>query len=114
MKIPCESFVKEILPAVRALLARDLLEKHNLTQREAARRLDMTQPAISQYKNRLRGRNAKKLESSKSISNKINDLGERIAKQDIQEEGFKSELCEICKKAREESILPDNVSSKSS
>lgn len=100
MEIFCETFVKDILPSVRALLARDLLEKHKLTQREAARRLDMTQPAISQYKNKLRGIKAKKLESSKVISNRINDLSEQIAEQEIDENEFEEKLCEICKEAK--------------
>lgn len=113
MKIQCESFVKDILPGVRALLARDLLEKHGLTQKEAARRLEMTQPAISQYKNKLRGRKVKELEASPSISNRIDDLAEGIAREEIDGEKYDSEICEICKQAKRESLLPEEASCKS-
>lgn len=106
MKLACEYFVKNILPAVRALLARDLLEKYNLTQRETARRLEMTQPAISQYKNKLRGKKVKQLESCKKISEKIDELAEGIARQKMDKEEYDSEICKICKEARKESLIP--------
>lgn len=105
MKLLCESFVKEVLPAVRSLVAKDLLEKHGLTQKEAARRLEMTQPAISQYKNRLRGRKVKRLEDSKTISNKIKVLAEQVAREEVEKKEYDERLCEICREAREESLL---------
>lgn len=110
MKLACEVFVNDLLPAVRALLARDLVEEYGLTQREAARRLDMTQPAISQYKNELRGRQIKKLENSKSVSDKIERLVEDVAEQKIDMEEYDKRFCEICKAAKEDSILEKRFS----
>lgn len=110
MKLPCEVFVNDVLPAVRAILARDLVEEHGLTQREAARRLDMTQPAVSQYKNKLRGRQLKKIENSKSVSNKIDSLIEDVAKQRIEMEDYDHRFCEICQAAKEDSILESRFS----
>lgn len=109
MDLLCEDFVKDILPAVRALLTKDLLEKYDLTQNQAAKKLDMTQPAISQYKNKLRGKKAKRLESSEKISGMINNLAERIANDQIDMDNFDEELCDICEKAKEESLLPDST-----
>lgn len=99
MELACEVFVNELLPAIRAIVARDLIEKYDLTQREAARRLDMTQPAISQYKNKLRGRKTKILENSSKVSEKINSLVKGVAKQEIEPEERESILCDICKEA---------------
>ena len=45
----CEVFVKRILPALRALLARELIEVHGLTQLEVSRILGVSQPLINYY-----------------------------------------------------------------
>ncbi len=110
MKLPCEIFVNDILPAVRAVIAKDLVEEHGLTQREAARRLDMTQPAISQYKNKLRGREIKKLENSKTVSDKIDSLVDDVAKQRIDMDKYDKRFCEICEAAKNDSILEKRFS----
>ncbi len=110
MKLSCEIFVKDLLPAVRAVIARDLVEEHGLTQREAARRLDMTQPAISQYKNKLRGRQIKKLENSRKVSQKIENLVDDVAKQRIDMENYGKRFCEICQVAKDDSILEERFS----
>jgi predicted transcriptional regulator len=52
---PEELAAKYLMPALRARIAESLIETHKLSQKEAARRLGVTQAAISQY---LRGRRA--------------------------------------------------------
>ena len=55
MKTLCELMALEVLPTVRALVAKRLVETHGLSQQVAADRLGTTQPAISQYKRDVRG-----------------------------------------------------------
>ncbi|MFP4116681.1 MAG: transcriptional regulator [Candidatus Aenigmatarchaeota archaeon] len=110
MKLVCEVFVNDLLPAVRAILARDLVEEHGLTQRETARRLDMTQPAVSQYQNELRGRQVKKIEKSEDVSRKVDGLVEDVAKQRIDMEQYDERFCEICQAAKRASILESRFS----
>jgi predicted transcriptional regulator len=57
MKSLCEEVSRDIIPAARALLVKDLVEKHGLSQVEIASRLGITQPAVSQYLRSLRGTN---------------------------------------------------------
>ena len=45
----CEMVGKYILPIYRSLLARELVEKYDFSQTQAAKRLGTTQAAISQY-----------------------------------------------------------------
>lgn len=45
----CEVFVKRMLPALRALLAKELIERHGLTQLEVSRILGVSQPLINYY-----------------------------------------------------------------
>lgn len=45
----CEVFVRRMLPALRALLAKELIERHGLTQLEVSRILGVSQPLINYY-----------------------------------------------------------------
>jgi predicted transcriptional regulator len=52
---PCEVAVKTVSPAVRALLAQTLIEKHNLKESQVAQILGVTQSAVSKYNKKIRG-----------------------------------------------------------
>ena len=54
MKLPCQSIVWNVLPAIRAAIAEELIAL-GVSQLEAARLLEMTPPAISQYRTGKRG-----------------------------------------------------------
>jgi predicted transcriptional regulator len=56
MKIFCEIMLTQILPAIKAIAAREMLKKYHMTQLEIAKVLGVTQAAISQYKNKIRGK----------------------------------------------------------
>ena len=45
----CEIVGKYVLPIFRSMLAKELVQKYNLSQTEAARKLGTTQAAVSQY-----------------------------------------------------------------
>jgi predicted transcriptional regulator len=53
--IPCEIAVKSVLPAVKALMAIELVEKHGLKQDETAEILGISQSAVSKYTRKVRG-----------------------------------------------------------
>jgi predicted transcriptional regulator len=45
----CETIGKYVLPVFRALVAKELVTTHHLTQSDAAKKIGTTQAAISQY-----------------------------------------------------------------
>jgi len=49
MSARCETVGKYVIPLFRSLLAKELVNMHHLTQKEAAKKLGTTQAAISQY-----------------------------------------------------------------
>lgn len=49
MRPPCEVVVRRLLPVLRALVAKELMTTYGWTQSQAARRLGVTQPAVSTY-----------------------------------------------------------------
>lgn len=97
MEIFCERFVKHHLPAVRSMIAKRLLERHELTQNEAAKKMKTSQPAISHYIREARGKKVKELESNEELVKKIDEVVEKIYKENLDDKEFEKLFCEICK-----------------
>jgi predicted transcriptional regulator len=94
MKIPCELIVWYVLPSIRRELARELVETHNLTQAEVARKFGVTDAAISQYLKKKRGIN-KEIENSLKYSDfrdEVSDSACRI----MDGSDIVTETCRIC------------------
>ncbi|MBS7621823.1 hypothetical protein KEJ32_06915 [Candidatus Bathyarchaeota archaeon] len=106
MLLPCEVAVKSLLPPVRAALAKQLMTKHGLKQMEAAKLLGVSQPAISLYNKKMRGK-ALDLEKDKVIKRLIEGLADSLAKGGLSHEDFTLKFCEICKVARGKGLLCD-------
>lgn len=100
----CEVFVSDILPSVRALVARELMETYGMNQIEISKKLGITQPAVSQYKRELRGQKIKKIESQKEIMFLVKNISEKIANQELKPMKSNEILCEICGKLRKVSF----------
>jgi predicted transcriptional regulator len=98
MKLYCEVVAKEILPSLRALIAKTLIEKHKLTQIEAAKRLELTQGAISQYYRYLRGVKTKQLEKDEAIIKKIEEFAAKLAS-DVSHKEAVEGFYDLCKLA---------------
>jgi len=104
LKISCELVVKYFIPAIRAMVAMRLVKDYGLTQVEAAKKLNTTQPAISYYVRSLRG--GKALEALQRHSDILNLVDEMVK---VVIEGYEEEfhrlMCEACKRIREKSEL---------
>jgi len=105
MKPFCEVIVAEVMPVIRAVITKELMDVHGLNQVETARRLGVTQPAISQYRSKLRGKNAKLLLANKKITALVKNLSKNIASGKMNPQKIHEELCRICKSIREEKMI---------
>ena len=74
---PQEIEVWYILPAIRRELAILLTKKHNLSQKETAKILNVSEPAISQYK---KSKRAKEVEFTKQTAKLIEKASENLIK----------------------------------
>ncbi|MBS7616980.1 hypothetical protein KEJ45_07270 [Candidatus Bathyarchaeota archaeon] len=106
MLLPCEVAVKSLLPPTRAALAKQLMTKHGFKQVEIAKLLGVSQPAISLYNHKIRGK-AINLEKDKEIKKLIEDLADSLATGDMSHKDFILKFCEICKAARAKRLLCD-------
>lgn len=89
MKLPCELMVEK-LPVLRALITDEIVNRFGLTQEQAAKKLGITQPAVSQYLKGSRGR--------KNLADKkLQAEARRIAKQIMKGKNeFPRGICSIC------------------
>ena len=100
---PCENFARFALPTFRLLVARNLIEKHDFTQTEAAKRLGITQAAISQYIHSKRGLKAMtKFEEERVMIEKVVDeIAQDIAGGEKDAEKVSNSFCKLCLVLRE-------------
>jgi uncharacterized protein len=105
MKPYCEIASQYLLPTLRALTAKTLMEKHGMTQQVAASKLGLTQSAISQYMRQLRGSNIKILEKDKVIMEEVEKFASNIASGNLSSIGILDDFCLICRAARRRKIL---------
>lgn len=104
MLAPCEVAVKCALPSVRAMIAKELMIRHNLKQSDAAKLLGVSQPAISLYYRKIRGK-AIDLENVSDIMKLIENLADSLAKGNLAHKDFIPFFCGICKTMRAKGLL---------
>jgi predicted transcriptional regulator len=97
MHPPCETIVIAILPAIRSLLARELVENHSMSQTKAAELLGITQPAISQYLSQKRGDQlTDALKSLPDVRTAIETLAKGITSDSATQKDAVRTICTIC------------------
>ena len=81
MLLPSEIETKTLIPALRAILAKKLIEEHKIGEEEVSKLLGVTQAAISNYVRGTRGDPVliNKLLSIKEVSDMINDISSNLA-----------------------------------
>lgn len=97
MKILCETVFSKTLPALRAIIANEMIKNYNLTENEVAKLLGIRQSAVSQYISGSRGKNTEQLSSNKKFMKQIKQLTKRIVEKKTT---FYNEICPICKNQR--------------
>lgn|GEM_PF-424245 len=104
----CEVFVKKILPALRALLARELIERHGLTQLEVSRILGVSQPLINYY---LTGRRKVPYANTLSKCPKVVSVVRSVARMLVMEDPRNREdvnvACLLCTALRTSDALKE-------
>lgn len=105
MKTYFEIIAQDILPAMRALIAKELMEKHGFTQTVAADKMGVTQAAVSQYMRNIRGFRVKKLENDEKTLIQISELSNKIAEGKMNIKDSREEMCNICEAIREKEFF---------
>jgi predicted transcriptional regulator len=104
MLAPCEVAVRCALPAIRAMIAKELMLKYRLKQADTARLLGVSQPAISLYCRKIRGK-AINLEDDSEVKRLIEKTAQQLSEGNLAYREFISDFCEICRKIRANGLL---------
>jgi predicted transcriptional regulator len=86
------------------VIAKELMTKHGLKQAEAAALLGVSQPAVSLYCRKIRGR-AIDLENDREVTTLIEALATSLAKGNLSHKDFIPMLCEICRTIRAKGLM---------
>ena len=102
--LPCEVGVKTVLPAVKAIMARQIVEKHGLNEQKTAELLGLSQSAVSRYVSKERG-NFLKIEDSTKILALIDQMVTSLIKEPNNKTEILKLFCQTCRAIRKEGIM---------
>lgn len=106
MKPPCVLVVGRVLPALRVLVAKQLMEEYNLKLVDAAKKMDVTPSAITQYVKGTRGcQLPKRLKASKILEETASSIAEELVKDRVNMENVLKKICNACEVMRNEELL---------
>lgn len=106
MLAPCEVAVKTVSPAIRALLAKTLLEKHDLKETQVAEILGVTQSAVSKYHKNVRGTTIK-IENIPEIQTIANQMITLLLKSPVEQAEIINLFCQACSIIRKKGLMCD-------
>jgi predicted transcriptional regulator len=96
MELPCQKIVWDVLPAIRAAIAEELLNC-GLSQQQIAKELDMAPSAVSQYLSKKRGY---RIIFDEDIKKTIRTLAEEMKEGKVDD--LTGRICNICQQLRKD------------
>jgi predicted transcriptional regulator len=102
--LPCEVGVKTVLPAVKARMAKSIVENHGFNEQQAAKLLGLSQSAVSRYISKERG-NALSIENSTEVLALIEQMVISLIKDPANKEQTLNLFCQICSAIRQKGLM---------
>jgi predicted transcriptional regulator len=102
--LPCEVGVKTVLPAVKAIMARSIVKKHGLNEKQTADLLGLSQSAVSRYVGRGRG-NLLNIEGTPEVLALIDLMVNHLIKAPDNKTEILKLFCQTCTTIREKGLM---------
>ncbi len=102
--LPCEIAVRSVIPAIKAAMAKELVEVHHLKQNEAAKILGISQSAVSKYTRQVRGY-VIKIEDIAEVHPLIGDMINLLTSEDLRRVDFLRLFCQTCLEIRKKGLM---------
>jgi predicted transcriptional regulator len=102
--LPCEVAVRSVIPAVKALIAKELIEEQGLKQDQVAEILGISQSAVSKYSRKVRG-HAIKVDDIKEVQPFINGIVTLLLHRTRQSSELLHLFCQACVAVRRTSLM---------
>jgi predicted transcriptional regulator len=106
MILPEELASKSVIPAIRALIVKRLVDEHGMTQQEAAKLLGVTQPAVSKYLHEKRGA-AIRLGGIKEIDEATTSIAKMVTSKKVKPVEVMSRIEAACEYVRKNRYMCD-------
>jgi predicted transcriptional regulator len=109
MLLPSEIEAKSLIPAIRAILAKKLINDYKMKEEVVAKVLGVTQAAISNYIRGTRGDTEliTKLSSIVEVMNKVDDIAQDLVANRMYTPRTMSKFVELCNFMRYSFIICD-------
>lgn len=104
MLLPCEVAVKSLVPAIRSVLARELIQSYGLKQRDVANLLGVTQTAVSKYTRHVRG-TVIKIEDVEEVQPTIKEIVVSLANGRMSKYELVAKFCVACQIIRRQHLM---------
>ena len=106
MRFNCQFTVKNLLPAFRNVLAKQLITKYGLTQEQTASKLGITQPAVNNYLSSKRAIKCREMlgDDFLPVYSLACVTAEKLANGRITMDEMKQEFCKVCTELREKYV----------
>ena len=102
--LPCEIAVKSAIPAIKAAMAKELVETYQLNQNQVAEILGISQSAVSKYTRHVRG-HVLKIDNIEELQPLINRAVNLLANQDPKRTEFLNLFCQMCRIIRKKGLM---------
>ena len=109
MLLPAEIESKSLIPALRAILAKDLAKKHNIREDEISKMLGVTQAAVSNYIRGIRGdpKLIEKLLSEKQVASMNTEISDKLASDKAYTPSSLSKFIGLCNYIKSSLLICD-------
>lgn len=104
MIVPCEVAVKSVVPAVKALMAKELVEKHGFKQGQTAELLGISQSAVSKYTRKIRGY-VIRIDNVEEVQVHIDGMIMLITSGEFDRAKFLRLFCQACEAVRRKGLM---------
>jgi len=102
--LPCEIAVKSAIPAIKAAMAKELVETYHLTQDHVAEILGVSQSAVSKYTRHVRG-HVLKTDDIEELKPLVTRTVSLLVSEDPKRAEFLKLFCQMCKIIRRKGLM---------
>jgi len=102
--LPCEVAVKSVVPTIKALMTKQLMDGQGFNQEQVAEILGISQSAVSKYSRKIRGHTVD-IEDVKEIRPLINGMIAVLLEGTYHDERLLDLFCQTCILIRKSSLM---------
>lgn len=101
MPVYCECMIRYVVPALRMLISRRLVEDYSLNQVQVAKLLNVTQPSVSNYMGRRKSSvKIRRFLNNTVVNEYAGNLAKKIFEQSLSLKELGDDLCNLCTELR--------------